>query len=207
MSDEWDDEIDQLREQLRLVKATLDLGSADGSPLEVPSSLAKFVLGAKFMNQTKIYPKQLTMLKVIFCDVEGLTEFDHHVLQDQWGTGFEKRPLEPGATAWHFEPARDAEYTMGTTPDVVERMRQNRAAGRRWFREFNGVIGRRGGKGHLASLACARLLWEVLALGDPHAHFGIPRNKRITIPIFAGNRDQARFNLFDTCRPSTATDW
>lgn len=195
MRDEWDDEIDQLREQLRLVKASLDLGSTGGASLQVPSSHAKFVLGADFMNQAKIYPKQLTMLKVIFCDVDGLTGFDHGVLQE-WGTGFEKRPLEPGATSWHFEPARDTEFTMGTSPDIIERMRQNRAAGRRWFREFNGVIGRRGGKGHLASLVCARLLWEVLALGDPHAYFGIPRNKRISIPIFAGNREQARFNLF-----------
>jgi hypothetical protein len=193
MSDEWDVQIDEMREQLRLVKARLDLSQTDTSP-QVPS-LAKFVLGPAFLNQTKIYPKQLTMLRIIFCELEGLTAFDYQVIEE-WGAGFEKRPLEPGATTWHHEPARDTEFTMGTSPDVLERMRINRAAGRRWLREFNGVIGRRGGKGHLGSLVCARLLWELLALGDPHAYFGIPPNKRIAIPIFAGNREQARFNLF-----------
>ena len=194
MSDEWDHEIEQLREQLRLVKAQLDLTNIGAVRMVVPS-LAKFVLGPAFLNQAKIYPKQLTMLRILFCDLEGLTPFDHQIIEE-WGAGFDKRPLEPGAASWHFEPARDTEYTMGTAPDLIERMRLNRAAGRRWFREFNGVIGRRGGKGHLGSLACARLLWEVLALGDPHAYFGIPQNKKIAIPIFAGNREQARFNLF-----------
>jgi len=193
MTDEWDDQIDEMREQLRLVKARLDLSQTETKP-QVPT-LAKFVLGPAFLNQTKIYPKQLTMLRILFCELEGLTAFDHQVLEE-WGSGFEKRPLEPGATSWHYEPARDTEFTMGTTPDLLERMRANRAAGRRWFREFNGVIGRRGGKGHLGSLACARLVWELLALGDPHAYFGIPQNKRIAIPVFAGNREQARFNLF-----------
>ncbi|WP_421118581.1 hypothetical protein ACE2AJ_14565 [Aquihabitans daechungensis] len=193
MTDEWDDQIDEMREQLRLVKARLDLSQTETKP-QVPT-LAKFVLGPAFLNQTKIYPKQLTMLRILFCELEGLTAFDHQVLEE-WGSGFEKRPLEPGATSWHHEPARDTEFTMGTTPDLLERMRANRAAGRRWFREFNGVIGRRGGKGHLGSLACARLVWELLALGDPHSYFGIPQNKRIAIPIFAGNREQARFNLF-----------
>ncbi|WP_426571370.1 hypothetical protein [Aquihabitans sp. McL0605] len=194
MSDDWDAQIEEMREQLRLVKARYELNQVDTSNLEVPP-LAKFYLGPEFMKQPKIYPLQMTMLRVIFCDVEGLTEFDHEALRT-WGAGFEKRPLEPGATTWHYEPSRDTEYTKGTTPDVIERMRLSRAAGRRWLREFNGVIGRRGGKGHIGSLACARLLWELLALGDPHAHFGIPPNKKVAIPIFAGNREQARFNLF-----------
>lgn len=194
MSSDWDDELDRLQRQLELIRARVDLTASAKSKLIVPT-VAEFVLGPGYLAQHKLYPKQLTLLRAIFCEIEGLTDYDHQVLED-WGRGFEKRPLEPGATTWMYEPAKDVDFTMGTTPDVLDRMRQNRAAGRRWFREANLVLGRRGGKGHVGALTCARLVWELLALGDPQAHFGIPRTKRISIPIFAGNREQARFNLF-----------
>ncbi len=192
--DDWDGELDRLRRQLERIKAQVDVSSATKRPLVVPS-IAECLLGPDYFAQQKIYPRQLTMLRTIFCEVDGLTDYDKATLRE-WGTGFDKRPLGEGATTWHYEPARDTDFTMGTTPDVIDRMHQNLAEGRRWFREPNLVVGRRGSKGHVGALTAARIVLELLALGDPQAYFGIPRNKRITIPVFAGNLEQARFNLF-----------
>jgi len=189
-----DHELDRLIAQVEQLRVQVDHAAAARATLTVPS-LAEFVVGKSYLAQAKIFPRQLTMLRVVFCDVDGLTDYDRQVLA-QWGRGFTPGTLEPGATVLHWEPAPDRDYVMGTTPDLVGRMTVMRGRGRRWFREPNLVMGRRAGKGHLGSLVCARLVWELLALGDPQQYFGIPRNKKITIPVFAGNHEQACDNLF-----------
>ncbi len=194
MSGSWDDDLEHLSRQVGEIRARIDQAAAAKAKLTLPG-MAEFVLGADYLAQPKIYPRQLTLLRVIFCEVESLTDYDHSRIAD-WGTGFEKRPMEERSKAWLYEPARDTDFVSGSTPDVLERMIHNRAEGRPWMRETNLVLGRRGGKGHIGAISCGRIVAEVLALGDPQAHFGIPRNKRIVIPVFAGNREQARFNLF-----------
>lgn len=193
MSTEWEAEVEDLQRQIEQLHDRVDLAASGGHRLRVPS-VAEFVLGADFLDQFKIYPLQLTMLRVIFCEVDHLTAYDLAKL-DELGTGFVKGPDAP-VGRWLFEAAPDRDYVMGTTPDLVDRMHEMRRRGRRWFREPNLVLGRRAGKGHIASITCARIVWELLALGDPQTHFGVPPSKRLQIPVFAGDQEQARFNLF-----------
>jgi hypothetical protein len=75
-------------------------------------------------------------------------------------------------------------------------MRWCRDAGYPWFPEVLMVIGRRGGKGHLGAVCTARVIWELMLMVDPQAELGIMAGKRLTIPVFAGQADQARSNQF-----------
>ena len=57
------------------------------------------------------------------------------------------------------------------------------------------VIGRRGSKGHLGRWS-RRVIWELMLMVDPHAELKIAAGKRLTIPVFVGQADQARANQF-----------
>jgi hypothetical protein len=189
-----DDEIQELAEQVRALRAAWDNRGRPEKPMAVPS-VAEFIISPDYLNQDKIYPWQLSMQRLFFLDLDGMTAYDHDVYRDL-GSGFERMPIEPGSTRWLYEPTRGREYVRGMPPDVLDRVEELLAQGRRWFREMNLVWGRRGSKGHSGALAGARLLYELLALGNPQAHFGIPKDKKLLIPVFAGKQEQARFNLW-----------
>lgn len=194
MSSDWEHDLERLARQVEEIRAAIDLAEAARVQLVVPP-VAQFVFGTDYLAQSKLYPRQLTLLKVAFCDLEGLTAYDHRVI-DKWCSGFELRPHTPGTTVRHWEPASDQPFVSGTPGDLIARMQLMRKRGRRWMRELNLVMGRRAGKGHVGALIAARLVYELLALGDAQKHFGVPRSKRLVIPVFAGNRHQAEFNLF-----------
>jgi hypothetical protein len=86
------------------------------------------------------------------------------------------------------------EGNNGIVPDILERIRINKAAGRKWFRESVVPIGRRGGKGHVGALSGAYVLWHYLATGDPQGEYGIDRDKKLQMLVFAGKKDQAKAN-------------
>ncbi len=193
MTDDWTRELEDLQAQIDAIRAQVDYVAAARRELVVPDC-AEFFHGLDCMAQPTLYPRQSTLLRVVFCELENLTEFDHAVI-DEWEAGFVRREPTLGAPE-SWEPAPDQDYTRGTPGDVRERMAEMRRQGRRWFREVNLVCGRRAGKGHLGALIASKVIWSLLALGDPQAYFGIPRSKVIQLPVFAGNREQARFNLF-----------
>jgi hypothetical protein len=194
VSDWFESEVERLQAKIELLKAQVDVKAAANTKLVLPS-VAEFILGPRDLAQRKLYPKQLTVQRVIFCERNLMTAYDLAQIK-AWGTGFEKRPYDPAGGAWLYEPAMDRDYVSGTTPDLLERIAENLGQGRRWFREPNVVVGRRGSKGFQGALTGARLVAELLALGDPQDYFEIPVNKRLMIPIIAGNLEQARFNLF-----------
>lgn len=144
------------------------------SPPELPG-IIPFVIGSTFLDKPLLYPRQATLLKLIF--LEEFTDYDHRVLE-RWGAG-QSAGLEV-----------NGQY--GVASDVLDRVARNRAAGRRWFREVVLACGRRGGKGYVGALAVAYAVWQMLATGDPQAHFGVASGKVLTVPIFAQNKDQAR---------------
>ena len=193
MPDDWTQRLEELQAQIDAIRAQVDYAAAARRELVVPDC-AEFYSSDDYMAQPTLYPRQLTLLRVVFCELDNLTQFDHAVI-DEWGAGFVPGDATVGAPM-SWEPAPDQDYTRGTPGDVRERMAEMRRQGRRWFREPNLVCGRRAGKGHLGALIAAKVIWSLLALGDPQGHFGIPRSKVIQIPVFAGNREQARFNLF-----------
>ncbi len=148
--------------------------------LEVPH-VAEFVLSQAYMGD-RLYPRQLLLLKLMFCAEHLLTDYDREVLAE-WSAGFEPVTRSDGTVAFAG--------SYGVQPDVVERMRWCREHGRGWMREVVAVIGRRGSKGHLGALAAAYILWRLLATGDPQKHFGLPAGKQLQVFVFAGSNYSA----------------
>jgi hypothetical protein len=148
-----------------------------GFEAQVPDPI-EFILSDAYLGRT-LYPRQATLLKLIFLRDDLLTDYDYEVV-DEWTTKFRESADERG------------EGNNGLVVDIFERIEINKAEGRKWFREVVLPIGRRGGKGYLGALAGSYVLWNYLSLGDPQGHFGIDRDKQIATMAFAGKREQAR---------------
>lgn len=144
--------------------------------LQVPDPIT-FVLGRQWLAQPRLYPRQGTLLKVIFLRDDLFTDYDNKVI-DEWEATF----TENG----HH----------GISPGIRQRILINKQNKRKWFREVLLVMGRRAGKGHVCGLAMAYVLWNYMALGDPQEHFGIAASKKMECLIYAGKKEQARKNLY-----------
>lgn len=145
--------------------------------VQVPDPIT-FIVGTEWLNRPNLYPRQATMLKIIFLRDDLFTDYDRLVI-----------------TEWieAFDPETNPE---GIQPDIYERIAYLKARGYRWFHEVLLAVGRRGGKGYIAALAMAYILWNYMAKGDPQDYYGIDRDKKLTCLIFAGKRDQAKENLW-----------
>jgi hypothetical protein len=158
------------------------------TPVEVPNVI-DFIVRKDFLNRPGLYPRQATLLKIFFLQDQLFTDYDLDVI-GEWTTDFND-------TGNH-----------GIVPDVLERIRINKADGRLWFREIDAVIGRRGGKGHLGALSGAYVLYHYLHTararleddsefyGDPQGFYGLDRDKRLSAMVFAGKLGQAKANLW-----------
>lgn len=145
--------------------------------LAIPDPIT-FTVSPDYLDRPNLYPRQATLLKVIFLRDDLFTAYDHAVI-DEWERTF---------------AAGDTEE--GICPGVRDRIRTLKASGARWFREVLLVMGRRGGKGHVSAIAMSYVIWCYMALGDPQGHYGVDRDKTLSVLIFAGKRDQAKANLW-----------
>jgi hypothetical protein len=144
--------------------------------LDVPDPIT-FILGPQWLNQPGIYPRQATLIKVIFLREDLFTDYDYKVVAE-WESSYRETLFN------------------GITPNILDRMRSLKADGYRWFKEVLLVMGRRAGKGHVSALAMAYVLWNYMAKGDPQTYYGIGRAKQLEVLIYAGKKDQARRNLW-----------
>lgn len=144
--------------------------------VEVPDPIT-FVVSQKYLDRPNLYPRQATLLKIIFLREDLFTAYDYDVVAE-WEQSF----AETGEN--------------GICPQVLERMRYLKANGHSWFREVLLVMGRRAGKGYISALAMSYVLWCYMAKGDPQAHYGIDRSKQLACFIFASKKDHAIKNLW-----------
>jgi hypothetical protein len=144
-------------------------------PLPVPDPIT-FVISPEYLDR-RLYPRQATILKVLFLRVDLLTDYDLEVIAE-WEENFRLTG------------------NNGMPPGVIARMQRLKSLGYRWFREALLVMGRRAGKGYLCALAMSYVLWNYMSKGDPQEFYGIDRDKRLTCLIYAGRKDQAKDNLW-----------
>lgn len=144
--------------------------------LEVPDPLT-FVMGERWLDRPNVYPRQATLLKIIFLRLDLLTDYDHKVI-DEWEENFRSTG------------------NNGIVPGVRRRMAKLRTENRKWFREVLLVMGRRAGKGHISGLSMAYVLWNYMAKGNPQDHYGVDRDKKLVAMVFAGKRDQAKATVW-----------
>lgn len=147
------------------------------SIIEVPDPIT-FIISPKYLNRPSLYPRQATLLKIIFLREDLFTEYDYQVV-GEWTESF-----------------RLTGYN-GLPMDILDRMRLLKSEGYPWFREVLLVMGRRAGKGHLSALAMSYVLWNYMAKpGGPQAYYGVDRDKKLMGMVFAGKREQAKAQVW-----------
>jgi hypothetical protein len=144
--------------------------------LDIPDPIT-FVISPDWLDRPQLYPRQATLLKVIFLREDLFTDFDYEVVGD-WEESFNRSG------------------NNGITPGILDRMRTLREEGYSWFREVLLVLGRRAGKGYVSALAMSYVLWHYMAKGDPQGFYGVDRDKQLACFIYAGKKEQARENLW-----------
>lgn len=144
-------------------------------PLPIPDPVT-FAIGPNWLNR-RLYPRQATILKIIFLRLDLLTDYDLAVIEE-WEASFA------------------VNQDNGLPPGTLARMQYLRDQGRKWFREILLVMGRRASKGYLCALSMSYVLWHYLASLDPQEHWGIDRDKQLECLIYAGRKEQARDHLW-----------
>lgn len=157
----------------------------DGPPVPDPIT---FCISEDWLGKPNLYPRQATLLKVIFLRDDLFTDYDRQVIAD-WMQRFEE--TNPDA-----EDGKFSARTKGIQPDIYQRIAYLKKRGYKWFPEVILAIGRRGSKGYLSALCMAYVLWNYIAKGNPQEYYGIDQEKPLAVAIFAGKKEQAKENLW-----------
>lgn len=161
------------------------LGWFDGPPVPDPVT---FLIGEDWLDKPNAYPRQVTLLKIVFLRDDLFTAYDRTVIAE-WQQRF--RDTNPDAADNKFSA-----QTKGIQPDIYERIAYLKKRGYRWFPEFILALGRRAGKGYLAAVCMAYVLWNYISKGNPQEYYGISQEKQLACAVFAGKREQAKENLW-----------
>lgn len=157
----------------------------DGPPVPDPIT---FVIGEDWLDKPNLYPRQSTLIKIVFLRDDLFTDYDRQVIAE-WQDRF--RQTNPDADDNKFS-AR----TKGVQPDLYERISYLKKRGYKWFPEFIMALGRRAGKGYIAAICMAYVLWHYISKGNPQDYYGIDENKPLAVAVFAGKKEQAKENLW-----------
>lgn len=157
----------------------------DGPPVPDPVT---FVTGEDWLDKPGLYPRQATLIKIVFLRDDLFTDYDRRVIAE-WQQRF--RETNPDSDDNKF-----AATTKGLQPDLYERIAYLKKRGYRWFPEFILALGRRAGKGYIAALCMTYVLWNYMSKGNPQEYYGISQEKSLACAIFAGKREQAKENLW-----------
>lgn len=161
------------------------LGWYDGPPVPDPIT---FVTGRDWLDKPNLYPRQATLIKIVFLRDDLFTDYDRRVIAE-WQQRF--RDTNPDA-----EDNKFSARAKGIQPDLYERMAYLKKRGYKWFPEFIIALGRRAGKGYIAALCMAYVLWNYMSKGNPQEYYGIDANKPLACAVFAGKKEQAKENLW-----------
>ena len=121
----------------------------------------------------RLYPRQKTLLRLIFLETEHMTDYDYEVI-DQWTKNFDRNGV-----------------SIGVTPDILKRVEYLKENGYNHFKEVVNITGRRGGKGHIGGIAGAYINWGLIMKDDPQWYYGIDKSKDIYTMVVATNIEQA----------------
>jgi len=140
---------------------------------EIPD-IVTFAEHQSFLNGSKLFPRQKTLLKLMMLETENMTEYDYAVIEE-WTKGMDLNGDR-----------------IGVSPDIMDRIAYLKANGYKHFREIVNITGRRGGKGHIGGILGAYKNWQLIMLDDPQYHYNIDKSKDLYLFCVATNIEQAK---------------
>lgn len=162
-----------------------------GSPLETFRSALKtkkpwesiqdFAMHPSFCGQ-RLYPRQLTLLKLIYLETENMTPYDLDVIEE-WREGFKKK-----------------KDVFGVQPDIWERVKYLKAHGYTHFPHVQAVLGRRAGKGYIGGILGAERIAYFHSMDSWQKYFGIKQGTEGWLQVYATSQQQAQRTVFADIR-------
>ncbi len=153
-------------------------GVATGPPW---GSIVDFATHKSFCGK-RLYPRQMTLLKLIYLETETMTDYDRDVI-GQWAEGFKN----------HHKP-------FGVQPDIWDRIEYLKTHGFTHFPHVQMVMGRRASKGILGGiLGCERIAY-LYSLGSWQQHFNQVPGQVAEIMVVATSLTQAVTRQFRDIR-------
>jgi len=144
-------------------------------------SIVDFASHDSFCGQA-LYPRQLTLLKLMYLETDNMTSFDLEVIEE-WRKGFRRR--------------RDV---FGVQPDIWERVAYLKARGARRFPHIQAVLGRRASKGFIGGILGAEQIAYFHSLDNWQQHFGVRPGKIGYLNVGATSLTQAKDHQFKDVR-------
>ena len=153
-------------------------GMLSGPPWE---SIVDFATHKSFCGK-RLYPRQLTLLKMIYLETESMTDYDKDVIGG-WAEGF-KNYARP----------------FGVQPDIWDRIEYLRANGFTHFPHVQMVMGRRASKGILGGILGAERIAYLYSLGSWQQHYNQVPGQVAEITVVATSLGQAVTRQFRDIR-------
>ena len=150
------------------------------SPKRPFESIVDFVVHKSFCGYEP-YPRQLTLLKLIYLETENMSQYDIDVIE-KWRLGFGGR------------------QSMGVQPDIWERVAYLKKNGYRRFPHVQSVLGRRASKGWIGGILGGETAAYMVSLDDWQRHYHVQPGKDSYLNAIATNFQQAQKNLFADIR-------
>ena len=149
----------------------------DPEPHKPWETVTDFAVHPDFCGNN-LYPRQQTLLKLIYLETEAMTDYDKRVI-DSWSESFSNKA-----------------YTVGVQEDIWDRVDYLQSNGYDHFREVQGVMGRRASKGHMGGILFNERISSLVAMDDPQSFFGIEQGHDIYTLVIATTGAQAQKFLF-----------
>lgn len=140
-------------------------------------SIVDFATNESFCGMT-LYPRQQTLLRLIFLETDQMTQFDLDVIEE-WRKGFTQR-----------------REVFGVQPDIWERVQYLKDRGFRRFPEVQAVLGRRASKGMIGGILGAEQMAYMFSLDDWQSHYGVVPGKDGYLTVVATSQSQAKRHQF-----------
>lgn len=153
-------------------------GLRNGPPWE---SIVDFATHKSFCGK-RLYPRQMTLLKLIYLETETMTDYDRDVIGG-WAEGF-----------------KNYSNTAGVQPDIWDRVAYLKGNGFTHFPHVQMVMGRRASKGILGGILGAERIAYLYSLGSWQQHFNQVPGQVAEIMVVATSLGQAVTRQFRDIR-------
>lgn len=153
-------------------------GVATGPPWD---SIVDFATHKSFCGK-RLYPRQMTLLKLIYLETESMTDYDRDVIGG-WAESF-----------------KDFHRPVGVQPDIWDRLDYLKNNGFSHFPHVQMVMGRRASKGIMGGIVGAERIAWLYSLGSWQQHFNQVPGQVAEVMVVANSLSQAVTRQFRDIR-------
>lgn len=131
----------------------------------------------------KLYPRQQTLLKLMYLETENMTQYDLDVIEE-WRRNFSAKGKD----------------SYGVQQDIWKRIQHLKDRGYRHFPHIESIMGRRASKGMIGGILGAEKLSYLMSLDNWQDYYGIEKGKDGYLSVIATNMLQSKKFLFADIR-------